>query len=97
MRPLPRSTMWASAAWQRKNAPERFTASTLCQSSSVIAATVLSIAMKATRPANLSVAGGFDWRGADSSTSVMMAAPFLVGVQMNSESATSAALAPHIP
>jgi hypothetical protein len=41
MRPLPRSTMWASAAWQRKKAPERFTASTLCQSSSVMAATVV--------------------------------------------------------
>ena len=47
MRPLPRSTMCASAAWQRKNAPERFTASTLCQSSSVIAATVLSMVMPA--------------------------------------------------
>src|ERR1700682_648075 len=36
--------------------------------------------MKATRPASLSVAGGFDWRGADSIKSVMMTTSFLVGV-----------------
>ena len=36
MRPLPRSTMCASAAWDMKNAPDRFTASTVYQSSSVI-------------------------------------------------------------
>src|SRR6478609_5690513 len=35
MRPLPRSTMWRNAAWERKKAPERLTSNTLCQSSSV--------------------------------------------------------------
>ena len=32
MRPLPRSAMWRSAAWDRKNAPDRLTFSTLNQS-----------------------------------------------------------------
>jgi hypothetical protein len=41
MRPLPRSAMWRRAAWERKKAPERFTLSTLNQSSSAILSTVL--------------------------------------------------------
>ena len=47
MRPLPRSTMCASAAWDRKKVPERLTSSTLCQSSSVSLSTVLSMVMPA--------------------------------------------------
>ena len=45
--PVPRSPMWRSAAWDMKNAPERFTASTLYQSSSVSLSAVLSIVMPA--------------------------------------------------
>jgi hypothetical protein len=47
IRPLPRATMWARAAWDMKNAPERLTANTVYQSSSVIVATVRSIVMPA--------------------------------------------------
>ncbi len=47
MRPLPRSAMCRSAAWERKNAPERLTFSTLNQSSSESLSTVLSMVMPA--------------------------------------------------
>ena len=45
IRPVPRSSMCGSAAWLMKNAPDRLTASTLYQSSSVIFSAVLSIVM----------------------------------------------------
>src|ERR1700694_1735495 len=47
IRPEPRSIMCGSAAWDVKNAPERLTAITLYQSSSVIFSAVLSIVMPA--------------------------------------------------
>jgi hypothetical protein len=47
MRPLPRSTMCSTAACDMKNAPDRFTASTLYHSSSVIRSAVRSIVMPA--------------------------------------------------
>ena len=47
IRPEPRSIMCGSAAWDMKNAPERLTAITWYQSSSVIFSTVLSIVMPA--------------------------------------------------
>src|ERR1700730_8180603 len=47
IRPEPRSIMCGSAAWLMKNAPDRLTASTLYQSSSVIFRTVLSIVIPA--------------------------------------------------
>ena len=47
IRPEPRSSMCGSTAWLMKNAPDRLTASTLYQSSSVIFSTVLSIVMPA--------------------------------------------------
>ena len=47
IRPAPRSIMWGSTAWDMKNAPDRLTAITLYQSSSVIFSTVLSIVMPA--------------------------------------------------
>ena len=47
MRPEPRSIMCGSTAWLMKNAPERLTASTLYQSSSLILSTVLSIVIPA--------------------------------------------------
>ena len=42
IRPVPRSIMCCSAAWDMKKAPERLTARTLYQSSSVILRIVLS-------------------------------------------------------
>ena len=55
MRPLPRLTMWARAVWDMTNAPDRFTAKTVYQSSSVIRGTVRSMVMPAllTRMSNL--------------------------------------------
>jgi hypothetical protein len=47
IRPVPRSIMCGSTVWDMKNAPDRLTASTLYQSSSVIFSTVLSIVMPA--------------------------------------------------
>ena len=47
IRPEPRSIMCGSTAWLMKNAPDRLTARTLYQSSSVIFSTVLSIVMPA--------------------------------------------------
>src|SRR6185503_4186330 len=47
IRPLPRSTMWPSTACDKKNAPERLTFKTLCQSSSVSLRIVLSMVMPA--------------------------------------------------
>ena len=47
IRPVPRSSMCSSAAWDMKNAPDRLTARTLSQSSSVILSTVLSEVMPA--------------------------------------------------
>jgi hypothetical protein len=47
IRPVPRSSMWASAACDRKKAPDRLTSRTLCQSSSVSLSTVLSMVIPA--------------------------------------------------
>ena len=65
MRPVPRSTMCSSAAFDRKNAPDRFTSRTLCQSSSLILKTVLSTVM----PALLTRMSSRPWR---SSTSLIV-------------------------
>src|SRR5271165_5381134 len=47
IRPLPQPIMCSTAAWAMKKAPDRLIAMTLCQSSSVILATVRSIVMPA--------------------------------------------------
>ena len=47
IRPVPCSIMCSTAAWAMKKAPDRLTAMTFCQSSSVILATVRSIVMPA--------------------------------------------------
>src|SRR3954454_14249462 len=47
IRPVPRSSMCWSAAFERWNAPDRLTSSTFCQSSSDILKTVLSLVMPA--------------------------------------------------
>ena len=47
IRPEPRSIMCGSTAWDMKNAPDRLTAITLYQSSSVSFRTVLSIVIPA--------------------------------------------------
>ena len=58
IRPDPRSSMCGSAAWLMKNAPDRLTASTLYQSSSVIFITLLSLVM----PALLTSTSSRPWR-----------------------------------
>ena len=47
IRPEPRSIMCGSTAWDMKNAPDRLTAITRYQSSSLIFSTVLSIVIPA--------------------------------------------------
>ena len=47
IRPVPRSIMCSSAAWDRKNGPDRLTEITRSQSSSVILCTVLSMVIPA--------------------------------------------------
>ena len=63
IRPEPRSIMCGSTAWDMKNAPERLTAITLYQSSSVIFSTVLSIVI----PALLTRMSSRPWRSITSS------------------------------
>ena len=64
IRPDPRSIMWGSTAWDMKNAPERLTAITLYQSSSVIFSTVLSIVI----PALLTRMSSLPWASITSET-----------------------------
>ncbi len=47
IRPVPRSSMWSSAAWAMKKAPDRLMSRTCCQSRSVILVTVRSMVMPA--------------------------------------------------
>ncbi len=64
IRPVPRSSMCGSTAWLMKNAPDRLTAITLYQSSSVIFVTLLSLVM----PALLTSTSRRPWRSITSST-----------------------------